>query len=109
MDTTYTPSAKKYYETHKDGILAKEKETKRWISYYQRNKEAIKKKNLERYHAKRGTCPPPPPDPDAEAQKMKRLNEIIAELHQLIPSAIKPPRKRKTNPVAPVELVVSEV
>lgn len=98
--STYTPSAKKYYENHKDEILAKEKEQKRWVSYYERNKDAIKKKNLERYHSKRASKnpPTPPPDPAVEEARVKRLNEIIAELHQLLPSTIKPPRKRKTDP-----------
>jgi hypothetical protein len=105
--TTYTQANKTYYSTHKEAILAKERETKRWLSYYERNKEAIKQKNLARYHAKRAaTNPPaPPPDPAIEEARVKRLAEIVAELHELLPATIKSPRrKRKTETaVVPAE------
>jgi hypothetical protein len=95
--TTYTPANKAYYVAHKEEILAKERENKRWISYYERNKEAIKQKNLARYHAKRAaTNPPaPPPDPSIEEARVKRLAEIVAELHELLPATIKSPRRKK--------------
>jgi hypothetical protein len=106
METSsYTPSNKAYYDNHKEAILAKEKETKRWISYYERNREAIKQKNLARYHAKHAASnpPAPPPDPAIEEAKIKRLAEIVAELHQLLPATIKSPRrKRKTEAVPEV-------
>ena len=95
--TTYTPANKTYYSKHKEAIIAKERETKRWLSYYERNKEAVKQKNLARYHAKRAaTNPPaPPPDPAIEEARVKRLAEIVAELHELLPATIKSPRRKK--------------
>jgi hypothetical protein len=104
--SSYTPANKSYYEKNKEAIMAKEKETKRWISYYERNRETIKQKNLARYHAKHAAAnpPAPPPDPAIEEARAKRLAEIIAELHTLLPATIKSPRrKRKTETVTVVD------
>lgn len=37
-----------YYLTHRDEILQKEKEKKRWLTYYEANKEAIKARRKQR-------------------------------------------------------------
>jgi hypothetical protein len=50
-NTSYSAYHKKYYDGHKDIISAKTKEY--WVEYYQQNKERIKAKALERYHAKK--------------------------------------------------------
>lgn len=46
--TTYENKHKLYYERHKEEILAKEKEKKRWKEYYERNKESIKQRRKDR-------------------------------------------------------------
>jgi hypothetical protein len=94
----YPNSAQKYYQANKDEILEKEKEKKRWLDYYERNKEAVRKRNLERYYKKKqATAPAPPPD-DA---KIERLNAILAELKELVPSLVKI-RRRKNSPTSVV-------
>lgn len=87
-------SSKKYYEAHKTEIAEKDKV--RWKSYYEQNKEAIKKKNLERYYTKKASNPPPPPHDDNK-QKEERLKTIIEELRELLPKMVKAPRKRKAK------------
>lgn len=87
-------SSKKYYETHKAEIAEKDK--KRWVSYYEKNKETIKRKNLERYYAKKALNPPPQPD-DNDKKYEERLQSIVEELRELIPKMMKPPRKRKAK------------
>ena len=47
---SYTERHRKYYQEHKTEILAKDKEKQRWKGYYEANKEAIKIRNLNRYH-----------------------------------------------------------
>jgi hypothetical protein len=32
----------------------KEQENKRWLTYYEQNKEAVKARNLARYHQRKG-------------------------------------------------------
>lgn len=96
-------AAKRYYEKNKTRILADEKDKKRWLSYYERNKEAIKARNLERYYAKSGkTSPPPrppviPPDPISVA----RMEELIQELRVLIPKVMKTKRTKKAKSDSP--------
>ena len=68
-----------------------EKPTPRWKAYYERNKEMIREKNLKRYYDKKNSVV----DAEAEAKKQERLNEIVSELRNLIPTMIKPPRKKK--------------
>ena len=87
-------SSKKYYEAHKAEIAEKDKA--RWRTYYEQNKEAIKKKNLERYYTKKASNPLPPPHDDNK-QKEERLKAIIDELRELIPKMVKAPRKRKAK------------
>lgn len=51
--TSYTTRHRNYYNTHKDEIKQKEQEGKRWLSYYENNKENVKARNLARYYAKK--------------------------------------------------------
>jgi hypothetical protein len=91
-----TPS-KKYYEKNKTTILAKEKETKRWLSYYERNKEAIKERNIQRYYSKQGReRPEPRPVPaPVDNSKVERLEALVKELRELVPHVVKRPRKTR--------------
>jgi len=95
----YTRWGKAYYETHKDEILAKEKENKRWLQYYEKNKETVKEKARQRYYTSRGLPVPqrkkqretvPHIDDDAK----RRVDEIIEELRTLIPQALKPKKSK---------------
>jgi hypothetical protein len=82
---------------------------KPWIATYERNREAIKKRNLDRYYAKRGLTPkverpPPPPPPSDDAAK--RIKELVEELRILLPKAMKPKRtKKRETATAPDPLV----
>lgn len=101
----YATSGKAYYEANKATILATEKETKRWLSYYERNREAVKERNRAAYYLKKGrevpplrtkpavvTAPAPPP------VEIKRLEELVAELRTLVPEVM----KKKSRVKAPV-------
>jgi hypothetical protein len=90
-------SSKRYYEKNKDKILAKEKETKRWVEYYQRNKDAIRERNLVRYYAKSGRERPPPKQPPTppDNSKLEKLEALVAELRELVPQVMKPRRVKK--------------
>ena len=46
--TSYQEKHKRYYETHKDSIAEKERQKKRWIEYYECNKEEIKRRRALR-------------------------------------------------------------
>jgi len=94
-------SSQKYYNKNKDIILAKEKENKRWIDYYARNKEVIRERNLVRYYAKQGRerPEPRPAPPPVDNTKAERLEALVAELRELIPHVVKPRRSRKAEPV----------
>lgn len=108
-------SSKRYYQKNKDKILAKEKETKRWLEYYQKNKEAIRERNIARYYAKQGRerpapkQPPPPPD----NTKIEKLEALVAELRELVPQVMKPKKVKKavapTEAPAPVNEIVVHV
>ena len=101
--TTYDGAGRTFYEKHKTEILAKEKVEKRWKTYYETHKEEIKKRNLERYYAKRvlkKSAPPPPPD----QEKINELNAIILKLQELLPAIVKTPRKKKVASVSEVQV-----
>ena len=51
--STYTENHKKYYIENKDKIKERNKNNKYWLIYYEKNKEIIKKKALERYYNKK--------------------------------------------------------
>jgi hypothetical protein len=91
--STYVGACKKYYDSNKDEILAKEKENKRWKAYYERNRDAVKKRNLEAYHRKKAA------EKAAKAPEIQvaseRLEKLIAEMKELMP--IINPRKRKVK------------
>ena len=42
--SSYLPKHRNYYQSHRDQIMAKESEKKRWLDYYERNKETIKER-----------------------------------------------------------------
>lgn len=51
--SSYTIYHKKYYSDNKIDITTKNKESKYWEGYYEKNKEEVKKKALDRYYAKK--------------------------------------------------------
>ena len=53
--TSYTNRHRNYYLNHKDEIKQKEQEGKRWLSYYENNKESVKARNLARYYQRKNT------------------------------------------------------
>lgn len=48
--SSYGDKHKRYYQANRDKILEKEKDKKRWLTYYAENKEAVKERNLRKYH-----------------------------------------------------------
>ena len=101
-------ASKKYYAKNKDAILAKEKENKRWLSYYDRNKEAIRERNLTRYYTKQGRerPEPRPVPPPVDNSKVERLEALVAELRELVPHVVKPKKAKKESPVRDPEAIV---
>lgn len=95
--STYTAAAKAFYERHREEILAKEKEKKRWVEYYQKNKEKI----AERRKQLRKTKPVRPID----EEKIKRYEEIMAELPELKKEVMLKKRREKKlpEPATPTE------
>jgi hypothetical protein len=51
--SSYTIYHKKYYAENKTDITTKNKESKYWEGYYEKNKEEVKKKALDRYYLKK--------------------------------------------------------
>lgn len=91
-------SSKRYYLKNKDKILAKEKQNKRWVEYYQKNKDAVKERNIARYYAKQGRerpAPKQPPPPPPDNSKIEKLELLVAELRELVPQVMKPRRVKK--------------
>jgi hypothetical protein len=90
-------ATKKYYAKNRDAILAKEKENKRWLDYYQRNKEAIRERNLVRYYTKQGRERPEPRPAvvPPDNSKIEKLEKLVAELRELVPTVMKPKRTKK--------------
>jgi len=93
---TYEEKHANYYVKHKEAIAGKEKEARRWVEYYERNKEAVKRRNLERYHKKREEYFASP-EYQAEIKRMEELNTIVGRLTELIPELMKAPRRRKSS------------
>jgi hypothetical protein len=104
--TDYAKYGKAYYQAHREQILAAEKEKKRWVDYYERNKEAIAERNRRRYYEKKGLPVPakgarppsrpgrpPAPDPDL----VERFETLVAELRTLAPHVVKPKKAKKTK------------
>lgn len=111
----YALSGKAYYEANKTTILAAEKETKRWLSYYERNREVVKERNRQAYYTKLGREMPPlraKPATKVPATKapvpveIKRLEELVAELRALVPEVMKKKaRVKATSLPKTIELV----
>lgn len=113
--TDYARWGKAYYAAHRSEILEGEKERKRWLEYYAKNREAIAERNRRRYYEKKGLPVPekhaprapkpkaakPPKTPAPEV--VSRFEELIAELRVLAPQVVKKGRSKK-KPV----LVISE-
>lgn len=103
----YAKWGKAYYQAHRDTILAAEKEKKRWLDYYQKNKEAIAERNRRRYYEKKGlpvpekgapreaTKPGRPPAPNNEL--VERFEKLVAELRELAPQVVKPKKAKKAK------------
>jgi phosphoglucomutase len=104
VQTTYEEKHANYYVKHKDTIASKEKEARRWVEYYEKNKEAVKKRNLERYHKKREEYFKSP-EYQAEVKRMEELNTIVARLTELIPEVMKAPRRRRKSSKTDEEMV----
>jgi hypothetical protein len=102
--TTYEEKHATYYAKHKDTIASKEKEARRWVEYYEKNKDAVKKRNLERYHKKREEYFKSP-EYQAEVKRMEELNTIVARLNELIPEVMKAPRRRRKSSKTDDEVV----
>ena len=111
MATKYASSGKAYYEANKTNILAAEKETKRWLSYYERNREVVKERNRRAYYTKLGREMPPlrakPATrvPVPVPLEIKRLEELVAELRVLIPEVMKKKARVKATRLSTIELV----
>jgi hypothetical protein len=73
MEASYTKYHKKYYEVHRDEIREKRKPTDR--AYYEKNRELIKQRALDRYYrlkalgeAVAANTPAPAPAPAAKIE-----------------------------------------
>ena len=106
MATTYDTKHATYYGKHKETIASKEKEAKRWIDYYEKNKEEVKRRNLERYHKKKEEYFKSA-EYLAEQDRIRELNEIVARLTVLIPEVMKAPRRRRKASKTDDEMVES--
>ena len=124
----YSKWGKAYYETNKAAILEAEKEKKRWLDYYQKNKEVIAERNRRRYYERKG-LPVPEKVQRVKKERVKtpvpdtamvdRFEKLVEELRSLVPQVVKPKRTRKAKapvespvPVQPedvIRLVVTEV
>jgi hypothetical protein len=103
MSTEQTPSrydrfGKAYYEKNKETLLAAEKEKKRWVDYYERNKEVVKERNRIAYYKRKGVEAPPrkerEPKPvvapaPLKSPELARVEQLVAELRTLIPGVMK--------------------
>jgi hypothetical protein len=67
--SSYTIYHKKYYAENKTDITTKNKESKYWEGYYEKNKEEVKKKALDRYYLKK-----------AEREAIKKAEEEAKKL-----------------------------
>jgi hypothetical protein len=73
--SSYTDAKKRYNEKHKAEIAEKEKEKKRWVSYYAENKEEISKRRKALRLAKEL--------PRINEEQEKRYKELMAEAETL--------------------------
>jgi hypothetical protein len=68
--SSYTIYHKKYYAENKTDITTKNKESKYWEGYYEKNKEEVKKKALDRYYAKKAIR-----EEEKKAEEAKKAEE----------------------------------
>lgn len=95
-----TPAWKRYYAEHKEEVLAKQREQRRWLTYYERHRDDVKEKARARYYQKQGREVPPvkehkPKTPKPTPKEVERISELLAELRELVPYAMKPVREKK--------------
>jgi 1-acyl-sn-glycerol-3-phosphate acyltransferase len=116
MESTYTESKRKYYEENREKIAEKEKVAKRWKSYYEKNKDAVKARNLTRYYARIGKPMPPPKPPQPplpeDAPPLEDVKALIKQLQSLLPALRKVERKKRRteadSPVITTEVLTTE-
>jgi hypothetical protein len=103
----YTKWGKAYYQAHREEILSAEKDKKRWVEYYEKNKEVVAERNRRRYYEKKGLPVPEkgvarerkggrPPAPTAEL--VERFAALVSEMRELAPQVM----RRKKTAKAPV-------
>lgn len=114
-ESTYMPSHQLYYMENAEKILKKEKEEKRWLTYYAKNKEACKERALDRYYKKIGKERPERKEkvivpPGLTSQGVKDLME---QLRVLLPAVKKEEtkkarieRREKKEEIVPVLSIV---
>lgn len=111
----YARWGKAYYQAHREEILAAEKDKKRWLTYYENNKEAIAERNRRKYYEKKGLPVPEkgaprekkggrPPAPTT--QLVERFEKLVAEMRELAPQVMR--RKRKTKSSKAPEVAAAE-
>lgn len=112
----YVASGKAYYEANKETILATERETKRWLSYYERNRDAVKERNRAAYYLRAGRVVPPLRAKPATAVpvplrsvEIKRIEELVAELRLLVPEVMKKKARAHAPVVEMPVLIVTEL
>lgn len=92
---------KRYYEAHKEQVLAIQKEKKRWLTYYERHQDEVRERNRMRYYAKAGRDAPPRKERKKKGgdaptdDKIDRLAALLAEMRELIPGVLKPVKEFK--------------
>jgi len=100
----YEKRGKAWYEAHREEKLAEEKDKRRWLSYYERNRDVVKERNRVRYYQRRGLEAPPLKTPlvipPVDAVHIERLETLVGELRELIPHVMRPRRVRKAVPEA---------
>ena len=85
--SSYTIYHKKYYAENKTDITTKNKESKYCEGYYEKNKEEVKRKALDRYYAKKAIREEQK-KADEEAKKLLEVKEPLEVIEQ-----VKPKRK----------------
>jgi hypothetical protein len=73
--STYTEAKRQAYLRNKDKIAEKEKEKKRWVTYYEQNKDEVSTRRKERRLKKE--LPP------IDEEKVKRYYELMEEARAL--------------------------
>jgi hypothetical protein len=102
----YSKYGRAYYLANKEAILAKEKENKRWVDYYAKNREMIAERNRRRYYEKKGLpvpekgdrpkkprVKPTAPDPAL----VSRFEQLVEELRVLAPQVVKPKKEKRAK------------